>query len=40
MPGIQLGYSEIETINSDAKPHRTPKALRAGTFERAEKIAG
>jgi hypothetical protein len=29
MPGIPLGYSEIETIKGDAKPHRTPKALRA-----------
>ncbi len=29
MPGIPLGYSEIETIKSDAKPHRTPKALGA-----------
>jgi len=46
MPGIPLGYSEIETIKSDAKRHRTPKALGAkslccvsteGTFKRAEK---
>jgi len=29
MPGIPLGYSEIEIIKSNAKPHRTPKALGA-----------
>jgi hypothetical protein len=46
MPGIPLGYSEIEIIKSNAKPHRTPKALGAkslccvsteGIFKRAEK---
>src|SRR5258708_39519388 len=29
MPGIPLGCNEIETIKSDAKPYRTPKALGA-----------
>jgi hypothetical protein len=46
IPGIPLGCSEIETIKSDARPYRTPKALGAkslccvstkGTFKRVEK---